>query len=102
MFSVRVLMLFLVNFYSNSTPNYFRTSSPGPAKSTKESFLDSMPQSMKAEVLVKVKNENPEKQKERQELVRSCSPHELAKITSLSDLPVPTAITNVFSGGSKR
>lgn len=62
----------------------------------KESFASSLPQALKAECLVRVKDEDPEIQKQRQELTRAMSPAELSKITSISDFPVP----NIF--GKKR
>ena len=68
---------------------YCRSTSPTPSKSMKESFSSAMPEALKAECLVRVKDEDPEKQKQRQELVRAMSPAELAQISSLSDFPVP-------------
>ena len=43
--------------------------------------------------MVKSKIENPEKQRERAEVVKSMSVHELSQITSFSDLPMPNFVT---------
>ncbi len=65
----------------------------------KETLYDKLPDSFKAEVLVKAKEDPDEgKIKQRQELTRSKSPHELSQITSLSDFPVPSPIQNLFGG----
>ncbi len=69
-----------------------RSGSPAPSKSLRETFNENLPQSMKAEVLVKVKEEDPKVQRERAELVKARSPNQLAQMTSLSDFPVPTVV----------
>ena len=51
---------------------------------------------MKQELLVKVRDEDPEVQKKRQELTRSKSPVELSQISSLSDFPVPATIEKML------
>lgn len=48
------------------------------------------------EVLVRTRNEDPQVLKERQEIVRSKSVSELAKISSMSDLPIPANIQKLF------
>ena len=55
-----------------------------------------MPKSLKSEVLVRVKDEDPPVQRQRQELTRAKSPSELAQISSLSDFPIPTNIEKMF------
>ena len=81
---------YIFNSSTTSPRSGSRSGSPAPSKSLRETFNEKMPQSMKAEVLVKVKEENPEVQKERAELVRTTSPARLAQITSISDFPVPS------------
>ena len=71
----------------------------------KEKLYDTLPRSMKAEVLVRVRDEDPEVQIERQELTRAKSPAELSKISSFSEIPVPKNIENMLSKskrGNKR
>ena len=56
---------------------------------------------MKAEVLVRVRDEDPEVQIERQELTRAKSPMELSQISSPADFPIPENIEN-FLNKNKR
>ncbi len=92
-----IKVLFLLLFFSHINKKKLivcRTRSPTPSKSFKETLSEKMPQSMKTEVLVKVKNEDPnEVLKERQQLVRTTSPSRLAQITSFSDIPVPSVFS---------
>ena len=46
--------------------------------------------------------EDPEILRERQQIVQSKSVSELAAVTSLSDIPIPEGITNIFSGKAKK
>ena len=62
----------------------------------KDKMYDTLPKSMKQELLVKVRDEDPEVQKKRQELTRSKSPVELSQISSLSDFPVPATIEKML------
>ena len=48
-----------------------------------------IPESLTKECLVRAKMEDPEKQRERAELVKAKSVHELAQISSMSDIPLP-------------
>ena len=58
---------------------------------SKETMYDRLPDSLKAECLVRTKVELDEKiLKERQELTRAKSPAELSKIEGFSDIPIPT------------
>ena len=51
---------------------------------------DNLPEGLKTELLVKTKvEEDPEVLKERQEMTRSKTPSELAKIHGISDFPLP-------------
>nr|XP_040577522.1 titin homolog isoform X4 [Lepeophtheirus salmonis] len=78
-------------------PNKTSESRPEtPAKSLRENFMDAMPESLKSEVLVRTRNEDPDLLKERQELTRSKTPNELSQISSLSDFPIPTNVENMF------
>lgn len=52
---------------------------------------------MKSEVLVRVRDEDPDIQKQRQELTRSKSPVELSQISSLSDFPIPKNIEDLLN-----
>ncbi len=64
----------------------------------KDKLYDTLPRSMKSEVLVRVRDEDPEIQKQRQELTRAKSPIELSKISSLADFPVPKNIEDLLKG----
>ena len=52
-----------------------------------------LPNALTVECIVRAKVEDPEKQKERAEMVKSKSVHELAQISSLSDFPLPAVIS---------
>lgn len=56
-----------------------------------------LPKALTQECLVRAKMEDPEKQRERAEAVRSRSVHELAQITSLSDIPLPSFMSRSSS-----
>lgn len=56
---------------------------------SRKSVKDNIPKALKAECLVRVKEENPEKLKERQEMVKHYTPAELGQISSLGDFPMP-------------
>ena len=62
----------------------------------REKIYDTLPRSMKSEVLVRVRDEDPEVQKQRQELTRSKSPIELSKINSLAEFPIPKNIEGLM------
>ncbi len=65
-----------------------RAKSPESNKS--ENVYDRIPSSLKTEMLVRSKIEDQEVLKQRQEMTRSMSPHQLAEIRGLSDLPFPS------------
>ena len=49
------------------------------------------------QLIVKAKiDENQEKVKERQELIRTKSPAELSQISSVNDLPIPAPVENIL------
>merc|ERR1712226_41964 len=56
-----------------------------------------VPESLKAQLLVKSKVEKPEIQKQRAELVSSKSVSELSQVTSLSEFPIPTTLERMMS-----
>jgi hypothetical protein len=62
----------------------------------KEAVYESISKAMKAEVLVRVKDEDPELQRQRQQLTRTKSPAELSKIQSLGDFPIPSPIKQLM------
>merc|ERR1712008_656087 len=70
---------------------------PPPRRFRKEDIYQSLPASLKAEVLVRVRDEDPEVQMQRQESTRSKSPVELSQISSLSEFPIPKNIENMIN-----
>lgn len=66
-------------------------------RALKDKLYDTLPRSMKSEVLVRVRDEDPQVQKQRQELTRSKSPVELSQISSLSDFPIPKNIEDLLN-----
>ena len=63
----------------------------------KDKIYDTLPRSMKSEVLVRAREEDPEIQRQRQELTRSKSPVELSQISSLSEFPLPKNIESLIN-----
>lgn len=61
----------------------------------RKNLLESFP-SLQKECLVRTREENPETLRKRQAAVKDCSVAELAQITSLTDIPIPTTIENLF------
>merc|ERR1712227_137972 len=75
---------------------------PTSPQSFKDSIYGSLPRSMKEQQLfVKSKITDPEKVKERQELVRTKSPAELSQISSITDLPIPAPVENILKRKSE-
>ena len=69
---------------------------PPPRKFRKEDLYESLPASLKQDLLVKSKIEtDEEKLQQRQELTRSKSPAELSEIKSIDDFPIPTFVENL-------
>ena len=56
-----------------------------------------VPESFKAQVLVKSRVEDPEVREIRRQLVQSKSVSELSQVTSLSDFPIPSTIERLVS-----
>merc|ERR1712198_511401 len=75
------------------------TSPPVPArkKEKKEGIYDSIPASLKSELMVKTVEQDQELVAERQETIRTHTPAQLSEIHSLSDVPIPSFIQNLAS-----
>ena len=73
------------------------TSPPVPArkKEKKEGIYDSIPASLKSELMVKTVEQDQELVAERQETIRTHTPAQLSEIHSLSDVPIPSFIQNL-------
>jgi hypothetical protein len=57
--------------------------------------------SLNRECLVRTREENPEVQRERQEVLKNKSVSELAQIASLSDVPIPATLERMFANKKK-
>merc|ERR1712223_834125 len=78
------------------------SSRPTSPQSFKESIYSTLPRSLKEQqLIVKSKLEDPEKVRERQEIVRTMSPTELSQISSISDLPIPSRVENMLKRKSE-
>ena len=62
----------------------------------------SMPDSMKQQLLVKSRMEDPEVQKQRQEIVNTKSVAELGEIHGLSDFPVPATLERLVDKSKRK
>jgi hypothetical protein len=62
----------------------------------KASLYEALPDSLKAEVLVRARVETPEIQAERAETVKTKTVAELSQINSISDFPLPKQIENLI------
>ena len=69
---------------------------PPRQKSCKDSIYESLPSSLRNEVIVRSRVITDEESKLRQELIRSKSPVELSQMSSLKDFPVPRTIEKLF------
>ena len=61
-----------------------------------EKIYDTLPRSLKSELAVKTKVQDPELVQERREVIASKSVNELSQVTSLSDVPIPTPIQKMI------
>ena len=86
-----MLSVVLFNFTNKLCYNFSEDTRP-----LKDKMYDTLPKSMKTELLVKVRDEDPEIQKQRQELTRSKSPVELSQMSTISDFPVPTTFEKML------
>jgi len=69
---------------------------PPRQKSCNASIYESLPSSLRNEVIVRSRAISDEESKQRQELIRSKSPVELSQMDSLKDFPVPKTIEKLF------
>merc|ERR1712226_601051 len=71
---------------------------PPPRKWRQEDIYDSIPASLKSELLVShTTSLDPEEAATRMELIRTHTPAELSQIHGLSDIPVPAIIENLMT-----
>lgn len=67
-----------------------------------DDMYSNLPRSLKAECLVRSKVEEDEtKLRERQKIVQTMKPAELASFSSITDFPVPSALENIFKTSEK-
>ena len=64
--------------------------------SLSQSLYGSLPRSLKQDLMVKSRVEDPEVLAERRAIVASKSVSELSQITSISDFPVPKTLSRAF------
>ena len=81
---------------SNGQLNSDFPTPPPRNKSCNASIYESLPSSLRNEVIVRSRTITDEESKLRQELIRSKSPVELSQISSLKDFPVPKTIEKLF------
>ena len=74
---------------------------PPRQKSCKDSIYESLPSSLRNEVIVRSRTITGEESKLRQELIRSKSPVELSQMSSLKDFPVPRTIEKLFENDNQ-
>merc|ERR1711887_81797 len=65
-------------------------------QSLSQSMYSTLPRSLKQDLLVKSRIEEPDILAERRAIVASKSVSELSQITSISDIPIPTTLSRVF------
>jgi len=70
--------------------------------SLSQSLYGSLPRSLKQDLLVKARVEDPDILAERRAIVASKSVSELSQITSLSDIPIPTTLSRAFHKSMER
>ena len=70
---------------------------PPPRKWQREDIYDSIPASLKSELMVKSVEQDQELVAERQETIRTHTPAQLSQIHGLSDLPIPACIENLVT-----
>lgn len=62
----------------------------------KDNIYATLPRSLKSELAVTTKIQDPEVVQERREMVSKKSVNELSQVTQLSDLPIPTPIQKMI------
>merc|ERR1712038_1017958 len=70
-------------------------SPPVPPRKRQEGIYDSIPASLKSELMVKTVEQDQELVAERQETIRTHTPAQLSEIHSISDVPIPSFIQNL-------
>merc|ERR1712226_77211 len=87
----------LENLLKKKSEQTEMASPPVPArkKEKKEGIYDSIPASLKSELMVKTVEQNQDIVAERQETIRTHTPAQLSEIHSLSDVPIPSFIQNL-------
>ena len=66
-----------------------------PRGQKKEGIYDSIPASLKSELIVKSVEQDQDLVAERQETIRTHTPAQLSEIHSLADVPIPSFIQNL-------
>merc|ERR1719233_1480148 len=75
---------------------------PPPRKWKKEDIYESIPSSLRSELVVRSREmEDPEELEHRKELIRTQTPAQLSEIHSLSEIPVPKFIQNLGNSEKK-
>ena len=69
-----------------------------PSLNTQEIYA-TLPKSLKSELHVRSRVEDPEVQRQRKELTQSKSVSELAQVKSLADFPIPANIEKLIQAG---
>lgn len=59
-------------------------------------WYNTLPSSLKSEVLVRARQEDPEVQRERAEVVKAKSVNELSQVASIEDFPLPKSIDQLI------
>ena len=71
---------------------------PPPRKWKREDIYESIPSSLKSELVVRSREmEDPEELEHRKELIRTQTPAQLSEIHSISEFPVPKFIGNLVN-----
>merc|ERR1711936_526291 len=68
-----------------------------PRKWKKEDIYESIPSSLKSELIVSQIVEDPAEVEQRKELIRTHTPAQLSEINSISEFPIPKCIENLVS-----
>ena len=71
-------------------------------QSLSQSLYGSLPRSLKQDLLVKARLEDPDVLAERRAVVASKSVSELSQITSISDFPIPSTLSKAFHKSMER
>jgi hypothetical protein len=85
-------------------PKIFKGNRPAsqPLTVSSKSLYDTLPRSLKTEVLVRAKVEEPGVQQERAQTVKAKSVNELSQIHSFEEFPLPRTMQNLVGRGGSR